>query len=426
MEFRLSTNAQSLTAVLANIVDNFLSYLALEMHALERRRKTMIRKLHYLFLLLCIPALGYSSPSLASRIKAQQSYVPVYHYENNGREVKLNMGYAQHRIHNPEAWHNPDHQKVVYEIDLVFTRYPLKKKDWITNYDTLLNDRLREIGKLDPRFLRNSFIKWHFILQTSCVTESEAKRMFHGIVLKYFYRSERTITKKVPEMKDMEKTKETILGQRTINDSTAYKIFDRYPGWKNMLVVSDWTASMYQYGAQAVLWHRQHQGDDGMKYFSFFNDGNHTPDQNKVIGNTGGIYYCPTDKVDDIINMMTMVMANGNGGDSPENDVEALIRSAAKFPQCGQLILIADNGSRVRDIDLCNQIKKPVQIILCGTKNRPINPDYIELAYVTGGSIHTENKDYKNFTALSEGNPIFIKGYKYFLRGSRVYFSRSI
>jgi hypothetical protein len=69
------------------------------------------------------------------------------------------------------------------------------------------------------------------------------------------------------------------------------------------------------------------------------------------------------------------------------------------------LVLLADD-SDIRDMSLLKRIRKPVHIVLCGTK-RGINPQYIKLAIQTKGSIHTANNDVyiKN---LKEGEEIIL------------------
>jgi hypothetical protein len=53
---------------------------------------------------------------------------------------------------------------------------------------------------------------------------------------------------------------------------------------------------------------------------------------------------------------------------------------------------------------LLKRIKKPVHVILCGTK-RGINQQYLQLAYSTKGSIHTTNNDV-DMKKLKEGQQI--------------------
>ena len=93
---------------------------------------------------------------------------------------------------------------------------------------------------------------------------------------------------------------------------------------------------------------------------------------------------------------MSKVKAKGNGGDPEENDVEAILKGIQKYPDFKNLILIADNNSCMRDYCLVKDIKVPVKVVLCGTYSG-INPQYINLAYKTKGSIHTIEDDISDF-----------------------------
>ncbi|MEX0967769.1 MAG: hypothetical protein WD077_11065 [Bacteroidia bacterium] len=377
-----------------------------------------MRLLLILFFVFITSQLWAAKP-LSSQIRAKEVLVPTYQMGTTEHEVVLRMSYARPEIHNPKAWQNDDKQKVVYEIDLVFTRYPHKKMDWITNYDTLLEDRLKAIQALDPTLVRNRFIRWNFVLQTSCETEPKAMQMFHGVVFKYFLRDD---MKRVPgERKDMTEARDIAYGYRPMRDSTAFHVFSRNSQWKDMVVVSDWTGSMYQYGSQILSWHRINEKSSGIKSFMFFNDGDKMPDYEKRnMKMVGGIYTSQGTTVDAVLETMATVMKNGDGGDSPENDMEALLKAVENNKDAGEIVLIADNNSSVRDIYLVKKMNRPVRIILCGTKGRFIHPDYMTLAYFTNGSIHTIDRDLNELHVLAQGENVRYGGYKYVLQSGKI------
>ena len=95
-----------------------------------------------------------------------------------------------------------------------------------------------------------------------------------------------------------------------------------------------------------------------------------------------------------------MVMSRGDGGDSPENDVEAILTGLKYLKGHDEVILIADNDSDVRDLSLIRTLDVPVRIILCGKRRKEIHDDYLTLAYQTGGSLHTLKKDIKDLSPL--------------------------
>lgn len=116
----------------------------------------------------------------------------------------------------------------------------------------------------------------------------------------------------------------------------------------------------------------------------------------KKIGKTRGVYFEKAENINKIIGLLSKVKAKGNGGDPEENDVEAILKGIQKYPDFKNLILIADNNSCMRDYCLVKDIKVPVKVVLCGTYSG-INPQYINLAYKTKGSIHTIEDDISDF-----------------------------
>ncbi len=191
-------------------------------------------------------------------------------------------------------------------------------------------------------------------------------------------------------------TKETTLkfdkflsGEYKIKDSTIFTVFKRNNQWKKVMLVVDMTGSMFPYIGQLLVWYKMNFESEKISYYSLFNDGDNLPDSKKVIGLTGGVHTFNAKDFKQFKKDIEDVRKLGEGGDDPENDLEALIKSITARRDFGDLILIADD-SDVRDMKLLKRIKKPVHIILCGTK-RGINQQYLQLAYSTKGSIHTSN-----------------------------------
>ncbi len=71
--------------------------------------------------------------------------------------------------------------------------------------------------------------------------------------------------------------------------------------------------------------------------------------------------------------------------------------------------MLADNWSDMRDYNLRYQVNKPVRIILCGTKYG-INPQYLNLAYITKGSVHTIEEDLDKLFELKNGATFILAG----------------
>lgn len=350
--------------------------------------------------------------SLEAQIKpvSEPEFTEVPTYELSGKEavVEVEMAYASAKVRKPEIkrrWET----RTIKQIDLVFTKYPHDFENWLINYETLLQRRLAALQDLDSTLLSNPEIKWRYVLQTDCETEPEAKALFHGFVLHmedYDYR-----------MASIEKI---LIDRDEIEDSTAYDVLDRHPEWQSKLVVMDWTGSMYQYGASVLLWHALNIKDSSISHFVFFNDGNARPNDRKPLGKTGGIYRADSNDIDSVLNKMFEVMEKGNGGDTEENDLEALLKATSRLKNYKEVILIADNRSGVRDLKLIKYLKLPVKVVLCGVDNRnPVHPDYLDIARYSKGSLHTIEEDLSDLALLKEGETLEIGGSIYRLQKGR-------
>jgi hypothetical protein len=153
--------------------------------------------------------------------------------------------------------------------------------------------------------------------------------------------------------------------------------------------------------------------------FVFFNDGNNLPDQKKRIGATGGIYYSGPTTSDSIRKLMAKVTNAGSGGDIPENNMEALIKGTKQSTPFTDLIMVVDNDSPVKDIELLKDFHYPVHIILCGASHGVINLDYLLIAWKTKGTIHTIEEDITRISKMMEGEEISINGYTYVINGGK-------
>jgi len=371
----------------------------------------------------------------ATKLTAPFNYleIPVYELPVNKKYVVLNNDYEEIKIKNGDNWLNIKSSCKPVQIDFVFTKYPQDINKWQTNYYEFISKRLKALFAVDP-LLNSSTIQWRIILQTAGVTQKEADKLFHGFVIVYqdieaetkkidtTFTARTTISSFVPQTKEQKEAFQFIQNQGGITDTTVMDVFFRHLEWKNSLVVMDWTGSMYQFGGQAIMWHLINMQNSGIKYFAFFNDGDATPETEKIIGETGGIYFSEAQNMEQVIKLMDSVQRRGNGGDIPENNFEAIIKAIAKFPKFDNLILIADNNACVKDFVLLDKIKVPVKVILCGySVDRGINTHYLQLALKTKGSIHTIEDDIIDLV-IGEGKHITGKDH----RGKIVDFSTSI
>lgn len=187
-----------------------------------------------------------------------------------------------------------------------------------------------------------------------------------------------------------------------IPDSSILKILDRTQ-WQKATIVADVTGSMYKYTAQVLLWIKANPIGGQAKNFVFFNDGDNKPDKDKVLGNTGGIYSRRCNSYAEIESLMKATMQKGGGGDYPENNIEALLKSEKDFPEAEYQVMIADNWAAIKDKVLSQHLTKPVRIVVCGATEFNVNIDYLNLARKTKGSVHLMESDLYNLSALKEG-----------------------
>jgi hypothetical protein len=208
-------------------------------------------------------------------------------------------------------------------------------------------------------------------------------------------------------------TKETTLkfdkflsGEYKIRDSTIFKVFHRNPQWKKVLLVVDMTGSMFPYIGQLLVWFKQTFEDGKIKYYSLFNDGDNLADEKKVVGKTGGVHIYEAKDYKKLKKDIEDVRKLGEGGDDPENDLEAVTTSMIAYRDYTDIVLLADD-SQVRDMLLLRRIRKPIHIILCGTK-KGVNDQYLKIAYQTKGSIHTTNSDI-DMKKLKDGDEVIVE-----------------
>ena len=195
--------------------------------------------------------------------------------------------------------------------------------------------------------------------------------------------------------------------------NTVSKVLHRMNSkWKNPFVVVDATKSMSIYLQDLLVW------QDSIKKstpYIFFNDGDTKPRDQKLIGETGGFYPVTSNDVQKITDKIKEARHKGDGGESSENDLEALLEAQKYMNNDNQLILIADNLSKVRDIELLHLLKTPVHIILCGSHFFSLNEQYLTIAYQTKGSVHTLNNDYFNLHDMRNGDKIIFDWSYYYL-----------
>ena len=124
--------------------------------------------------------------------------------------------------------------------------------------------------------------------------------------------------------------------------------------------------------------------------------------------NLGGIYSVRSSEgIAKVLATLNTAKLNGNGGDIPENDIEAILYTIATCPTCQNIIHIADNAATPRDLILLNRATKPIKVIICKlVPGSSVNPKLLDVAYRTGGSLHTLDSDIETLGSMKVGDTI--------------------
>lgn len=198
---------------------------------------------------------------------------------------------------------------------------------------------------------------------------------------------------------------------------TTYQALDRnIDKWKNIVIVCDITSSMFVYTTQLFDWMSENKENTTIKGIVFFTDCDSLGNQKK--GRMPAKMFSVRDKNEDMLwnTMFSAINNSENNKDKPENNLEAALYAINNFKDIDEVVMIADNSSPVKDIDLLSKVKKPIHLILCGeTYNRKLafQEDYLKIAKKTKGSIHTLEDDIqdvtkiKNKTIIRVGNIYF-------------------
>lgn len=299
----------------------------------------------------------------------------------------------------------------VAKVELVYTSYP----EEMDMYE--LNDkRLRFLFYQCPNIFRNAITKWQLIKQTDCKNVIDARKYFHGFVV--YYKKGASAKDAGDELATMEAV---ISGKAKLTDSSVLNILNR-KNFQSEALVADFTGSMASYVTQVIVWLNLKMESSKFKSVTFFNDGDSKSDYAKRIGKTGGIYYTDIQNKDTVLALAKLCTKNGYGGDIEENGLEAILYAIEKNPNLNEVVFLADNWAPMRDISLLHKIKIPVRVIICGKLNGiGLNPDLMEIALKTKGSLHTMEQDLDLSIKMNEGKVIEFDGEKFRIVGGKFY-----
>jgi hypothetical protein len=332
--------------------------------------------------------------------------VNKYRTEDNGyKPCFLAIDPGEYRLKDEIAARLMNAENII-AIDLVYTNFPEGE-----DLTELNRKRTIELFMHVPKAFNKNYIHWRFIRQTACKRSGDLHNYFHGFVI--YYRPLPTFTFEQEEITSVLSQKKPPI------DSTVFKVFTRNNNWKDMLTVMDVTGSMSPYTAQLLLWLKLNSQLKTAKQIVFFNDNEENSTDQSVKSDTSGIWSVESLKFDKVLKTCYKAMA---GGEHIENNLESIFYAVKKFPgQKKNIVMVADNWEDPCDMKLLPKLKElniPVHIIVCGVTN-VMNTNYLDIAYATGGSVHTMEEDLEQLSKISEGKQVKIGALKFLLQGGR-------
>lgn len=329
-----------------------------------------------------------------------------YHKQENGFEsVFLPMEPGDFRLKEDSIVEELKKVDII-AVDLIYTSFPEGE-----DHSELNRRRAIELFMLLPKAFNRNYIQWRIVKQTDCKKASDLRKYKHGFYI--YYRPNPTFYEESAEIQNV------LSGNKKMSDSTIYKVFKRNHEWKDMLAVIDVTGSMSPYTAQLLLWLKLNSSLRTVKQLVFFNDNEENSNDQSIKLDTSGIWTVESFQFPKVLKTCYKAM---NKGEHIENNLESVFYAIKKFPNDKKkIIMIADNWEDPCDMRLLPKLKElkvPVKIIVCGV-NRMINTSYLDIAYATGGSIHTMEDDIIDMTKIGEGKVLKIGGLKFLLRSGR-------
>lgn len=404
---------------------------------------------------------GVSLKQLATAEPILVNEIDVSSLKSN--QLKIATPFAQPIILNKEQKELLK-EKAILKVELVYTQF---RTSPTFNQKQLNLNRLKELKKLAPFLFDFPLWDYELLEQTNGNSRAVCNEMFHGFIITFRPNSTTSmlsqeadyIEKLVANMIKQDSIKNDTVARkkmkfdikthydlnlgyihdtiwhsdtvkppsppdffynhRLYKDSTVINAFSRNNSWKNFIVITDVTGSMSPYSAQVFVWLKAQAENKKASHFVFFNDGDQKASSKKKPLETEGIYVAENKGVDEVIKIAAKCMRNGSGGgESMENDIEAVLKGIKHNTKASSIILVADNYEIMRDYKYLNKIKKPVHVILCGADRR-INIQYLDLARSTKGSLHTKKSDLNNLHDIKEGKHFFVEEKEYMFENGR-------
>ncbi len=189
--------------------------------------------------------------------------------------------------------------------------------------------------------------------------------------------------------------------------------------WKAKRIVANIDCSMYQYIDELMVWNYTGTEEQKNNTYWLFNGFQNNSKLSDSGHDRRGIFYVANNDIEGFCKTVDKIVNFSCGGNRLENVVEALILGAKDKSPDEELLFIADNYSDVSDLDKLEGLTVPVRVLLTASEYG-VNEQYLEIAYRTGGSIHTTNQDFSSdrLKSLKDGEKFQVGKYAYqFFKG---------
>lgn len=204
-----------------------------------------------------------------------------------------------------------------------------------------------------------------------------------------------------------------------LQDSTVYKILERQRTWKNTLVVCDVTGSMAPYTLQILVWLKANAKLNTFDQVVFFNDDEEMSNTQLVKLDTVGIWDIESKNGSKVVEKAVIAMSKG---EHYENNLEAICYAIKKYPNNKKnIVMIADNWENPCDMHLLPHLKKEgvvIHVVVCGVTDR-LNTNYLDIAFATGGTVHTMEEDLAMTANMGDGREIKVGTMKFRMIGGK-------
>lgn len=183
--------------------------------------------------------------------------------------------------------------------------------------------------------------------------------------------------------------------------------------WKSKRIIANIDCSMYRYIDELMVWNYSDETEQANNSYWLFNGFNYK-DPETTGHSRRGIFHVPENNVEGFFTTIDKIVNFSCRGSRLENVVEALILGAKGKSADEDLLFIADNYSDVSDLEKLDQLTVPVHVLLTASEYG-VNENYLEIAYRTGGSIHTKQEDIsaERLKALQDGDRLEIGKHQY-------------